>query len=644
MKKRADSYFGLHFDFHASPAGCPEPIGEHLTEEDIREICTLLHPDFLQIDCKGHPGWASYPTKVGNAMPQFKGDPLALWRKVTAEEGVALYLHYSGVFDYQYCAEHPEEAVMNADGQRSAQAARTAGPYVDQVLIPNMLELALNYQADGAWIDGDCWGTALDYDPRTIALFEEKTGVSLNGNPPKKPGDPFWREFREFCRELFRAYVRHYTDAVHEKAPDFQICSNWAYTDHMPEEVSANVDFISGDLNPMNSFNSARYAARAIASQNRTWDLMSWNFRSGRGIYCPKHPTQLLQEAAAVISLGGGFQNYITQYRDGSPRMEQIRGMKKLEEFMRPREAYCFRGKPVHQAALLLSTFDRHEESDGLFSRNGCEKIMGLTALLCDCGHSLEIAGEHTLSGRLAEYPVIVIPELYSGLATEFAAELLDYVKNGGSLFVSGVRAAEFFAEAGAPYSLGEKRDGNPLFTMDGQLFGAALKPADLILPENAEILALIGEPKGEKKPLAAVIPFGKGRIAVCGTDLGTAYANDGQFLQKKLANAALDRLYTPAVKLVKAEGTVEVTLTEKGGKRFVQLVNAGGAHRDLSMFTEDEIQPCRDVTLSIACAEKPERLTLYPEGKALPFEWADGRASVTVDRVELHEIIGIDG
>ena len=112
MKRRSACAFGLHFDFHAAPASCPSPIGGTLHEEDIREICRLLHPDYLQIDCKGHPGWASYPTGIGNAMPCIAGDPLEIWRRVTREEGVGLFMHYSGVFDEKYCLEHPENAAM----------------------------------------------------------------------------------------------------------------------------------------------------------------------------------------------------------------------------------------------------------------------------------------------------------------------------------------------------------------------------------------------------------------------------------------------------------------------------------------------------------------------------------------------------
>ncbi len=97
MKRRSESFFGLHFDFHAQPKYGLQ--GKSLNEEDIRRICRTLKPDFIQIDCKGHPGWASYPSELGNAMPEFAQDTLALWRRVTREENVALYMHYSGVYD-----------------------------------------------------------------------------------------------------------------------------------------------------------------------------------------------------------------------------------------------------------------------------------------------------------------------------------------------------------------------------------------------------------------------------------------------------------------------------------------------------------------------------------------------------------------
>ena len=139
IKKRKDSFFGIHCDFHGKPED-KTIQGATLTEDDIREICRVLKPDFIQIDCKGHPGWTSYPSEIGNALPDFATDTLALWRRVTREEGVALYLHYSGVYDIKYCNEHPEECCMAADGSLIQGATRLDGNYADDILIKQKKE------------------------------------------------------------------------------------------------------------------------------------------------------------------------------------------------------------------------------------------------------------------------------------------------------------------------------------------------------------------------------------------------------------------------------------------------------------------------------------------------------------------------
>lgn len=644
MKRRSDSFFGLHFDFHARPDTCKDPIGATLSADEIREICTLLKPDFLQIDCKGHPGWASYPTECGNAMPAFNGDPLKLWRQITKEEDVALYMHYSGVIDQKYCAEHPDQAVLLSDGTRSGAdgkmgVTRTNGRYADDLMIPQLKELALKYGVNGVWVDGECWGTRTDFDPETISQFEKETGIALNGVLPDAPDKPYYEEYREFCRELFRRHVRKYVDAVHAAAPDFQIASNWAYTDHMPEAVTADVDFLSGDFNPNSSFNSARYAGRAIAQQQKTWDLMAWNFRSNGKDHIPKHPTQIMQEAASVISLGGSFQNYITQYADGSPRMNQIRRMKPLADFMRERQPYCFRGHARHQAAILLSTYDRLHESSSLYSRNGWEKIMGLTALMCDAGHSTEIVSEHTLAGHYAAYPVILVPETYCGLAESTVRDLISYAENGGSLVLIGKHTCKLFAEAGLPFSV--KAAKGTCFTLDKVDYGFADNACTVACRGSAAAF-LSDSPRGQHKKLAAVLRYGEGQLGLIGADIGSSYAAKAQYLERNMMNAVLDKLYTPSVRIVSCDGTLEITDLIKDGKQFIQLVNANGHHADPAYATEDRIPACRDIVLSVACEQPPKAMLLQPEGKALKFRMKKGRAVIKIDRVDIHEIVEV--
>ena len=645
MKRRKDCIFGLHFDFHADPQSCPDPIGSTLREEDIRAICREIQPDFLQIDCKGHPGWASYPTACGNAMPAFAGDPLEVWRRVTREEGVALYMHYSGVIDGKYCREHPDQAVMKPDGSRSATVTRTMGRYVDDLMIPQFKELAQKYGVNGVWVDGDCWGSEADFDPETVAAFEKETGISLNGHLPAKKDDPYYEEYRDFCRELFRRYVRKYVNALHAACPGFEVASNWSYTDHMPEPVTADVDFISGDLSPLNSFHSARYAGRAIAQQERTWDLMTWNFRHDFSKpfpwHLPKHPAQIMQEAAAVIALGGGFQNYITQYRDGSPRMEEIRRMAEVGRFVKERAPYCFRGRAVPQVALVLSTHDRHMESSSLFSRDGMEKIMGMTALLCDAGHSTQIVSEHTMETKKYGYPVIAVPETFSGLAEETVAALLNYARRGGSLLLVGQNTLRQFEKAGAPYRAGNAGGKNGYFTLDGAEYGMAETYCS-VSAEGEPVSEIRETYRSAGEPFAAVTAYGSGKIAAIGMDMGTAYMQGAQYMHRRLINALLAKLYEPIVRIVHSEGILEQVCLEKDGRLMIQLVNANGCHRDAAVATEDAIPPCLDVELAIRAAEKPRELILQPEGASLPFTWRDGEARVRIDRVPVHEIVEV--
>ena len=94
----------------------------------------------------------------------------------------------------------------------------------------------------------------------------------------------------------FPESYRPYLKALHEKYPNLEICANWAFSDHMPEPICANVDFLSGDLDPQNCVCAARYAGRMLALQGKPWDLMSWGFRYsiyGTSLIPPKHPIQL---------------------------------------------------------------------------------------------------------------------------------------------------------------------------------------------------------------------------------------------------------------------------------------------------------------------------------------------------------------
>lgn len=664
MKTRKDSFFGLHFDHHAYPYHGQQ--GTDLKEEDIRWICRTLKPDFIQIDSKGHPGWASYATKLGNALPHCM-DTLALWRRVTEEEGVALYLHHSGVFDAKYCEEHPEEEQIDHTGKAYTGSTRNDGKYVDELLIPQMSEIVENYHVDGFWVDGEAWATYTDFHPETLEKFQKETGIDLQGRLPATPEDPYYQEYRDYAREMFRRYVRHYVDEMHKRHPGVQITSNWIFSDLMPEPVTANVDYLSGDLRPENSVNSARYAARALAQQEMPWDLMSWNFRCKTGLAegdVVKHPVQVLQEAASVICVGGAFQNYIMQFKTGEPNMYQVKNMTALAEFMHARKPFCFRGKPVREAAMFLSDYNMRMECEQLWLRTNWERAMGVTAAVCDSGYSLGIISEHRLDW-LSDYKVILVPELKFELEQSTMEKLLDFARNGGNLVLFGKNTCKMFAKHGVPFTVTDLEEYYPegtiphecgLPTNPDRLYpktyyltydenklesSAIFRPATIQC--DGEVLGLVQlDVREAGEPIAVRVPFGAGSVCAAAFDLGSQYVESRQYTHRELLRRMLNGVYTPAVKLEHVTGLLEIMDLDVNGKQMIQLVNVGGSHFAINCATEDYIPPVLDIELSIALPKAPEKLILQPEGRELPFEYRDGRAYVKVDRVDIHSIIEV--
>lgn len=130
---RSESFFGLHFDFHAKPDN--EAIGGRPFAKDLARLLREVKPDYVQCDCKGHPGVASYPTEVGTPAPVFEGDALRVWRQETAKARVALFVHYSGVWDTSALAKHPEWALVNSQGQHDPNITSVFGPYWRDLLV-----------------------------------------------------------------------------------------------------------------------------------------------------------------------------------------------------------------------------------------------------------------------------------------------------------------------------------------------------------------------------------------------------------------------------------------------------------------------------------------------------------------------------
>ncbi len=640
--RRADCFFGVHFDLHAS-----EDItdaGRNLTYEMVDTFLLKVKPDFIQIDCKGHPGISSYPTKVGFHVKGFEKDPLMLFRQVTEKNKVALFMHFSGVWDNKVVKEHPDWAIIKANGERSTQKVSFFSPYLDTYMIPQLKELSNDYHVDGAWIDGECWAVEPDYGEASLKRFTRQTGIT---EIPRQRTDRYFPEFIEYTRELFREHLRKYVDAIHEFDHGFQITSNWSYSSMMPEKVNINVDFLSGDVTPQNGVYRSAFEARCLAPQGKPWDLMAWGF-SWNGGSMPmsiKSAVQLKQEAAEIIAMGGGVQFYFQQNRDLSIKPWIAYLLEDIGNFCRERRQFCHKAIPFPQIALVYPSKAYQKSSPVPYSRS-LDMLQGALYAILDGQNAVEILMEHHLSGKMGKYPMIIIPEC-DYLDDSFILELRNYVENGGNLLVIGSETPLLFKNELGIKPADTLPEGPAYISASGRIGSVRSEILKVEMTGNSRPVSRFYQGSDFNYPseivAASVNNFGKGRAAGIYFNAGTSYSENKTPVIRDFINGLIEELFPR--KLIEVKGThlVHVAVNRLNGKLLVNLINIAGEHTNQSAIGYDEVPSLHDIKIAVNTGSKPSRIILQPEGKLLHFRYSEGRSIIVIPELRLHSILEIN-
>ncbi len=541
-----------------------------------------VRPDFVQVDGKGHAGYASWPTRHGVAAPGFVRDALKVWRDVTAARGVSLYVHYSGVWDGM-AVKRPGWAVQRADGKADERATSFWGPYLETQMLPQLRELAGDYGVDGVWVDGDCWAVELDYRPEAVEEFLRQTEGRFS-TAPRRAAEPGWDAFVDFHRAAYRRYLSRYVAAMAASHPAFEVCSNWAFSDHMPEPVSVPVALLSGDLSFKDSVNAARLGARYLAGQGRPWDLMAWSFVLDGDRRRDKGARQIERELALVMAQGGAVQVYFGQNRDASVDLDAVAVMGEVADFCRARQAWVQGAAPISDIAVVLSKESAYRGNPSPFGRRQAEVREALRPLV-EAGWTVDVVGEHSLRADLLRHRVVVAPER-AGPGPELAALLAQRAAQGGSVVMAGSSSAFEAARASV---------------------GATASAASVvILPPVPEAAATV-----EAKSLFA----------------------------DSLLSAVEGLVPTPSLRLLGApEGALELVTTRKGDELMLHLINTSGPHA--TELIMDRIEPVGPVAVEWRRPKQPREVTLQPGARRVEWTYAAGVVRVTVPRVDVHEIV----
>jgi hypothetical protein len=596
VKSRSESFFGVHFDFHAQPND--NQIGKSLTFEMVDEFLNTVKPDYIQVDTKGHPGISSYPTKVGIPAAKIVRDPLKTFRSATLKRNVGLYSHFSGVVDAEAVKNHPEWARVNADGKKDATATSIFGGYNDNYFIPQIKELSRKYNVDGIWVDGDCWGVQADFSDAAKKAYQVSTGkqAALDNN------------YMYFTRKAFHRYLAHYTAELHKSYPKLQIASNWAYTSYMPGPIDAGVDFLSGDIVNDDMKNIA-FEARVIANKGKPWDLMVWGFtgdKNGQGHYW-KSARMLEQKASGIISQGGGYEVYINQNRDASIPLETAPVLKEIAAFCRERKPYCFKTTAIPQIALLASgpghDFDLGTSTAFNQNNGGNDNVKGTLSMLLNSRYAVQVLDEIKLKSSIKKFPLLVITE-WNFLEPSFISLVQNYVYQGGKLLVIGGASCSLFTKV-LPQNKLDKNN-----------------PASL--PVNTQ-------------------HYGKGMVAGINANISLAYYNNPDDRIRQTVIQVVKQLFTQPIISVDGSNNIQVSVSTKNNSTLLHFVNVGDHLNTLSNnqieFAMPQTAPLNVIFNTI---KRPSKVTLQPGNVSLKYNYLNGRISFKVPGVDIYSIVEI--
>ena len=641
--RRKDAFFGMHFDLH--PQEHDPALGADTSRANIAHLLERVRPDYVQYDCKGHTGYTGYPSKVGWPAPHIVQDALAIWREVTREHGVGLYIHYSGVYDAVAIEHHPEWARIDAEGKPDANYTSTFGGYVDGLLIPQLKEVASAYDLDGVWIDGDCWSAQLDYSPLALEQWREETGYA---DAPKDRSDPRWLEWKMFHRRQFERYLAHWVDALHASSPTLQVTSNWMYTTFVPKPVEVKLDYLSGDYSHTKSVDRARVEARYIASTGMPWDLMAWGFNSlnefGHNLKTPQH---LQQEAAVVLMQGGGFQVYYQPTRSGYVVDEIIETTGQVADFCRARQQVSHKNTSVPQVALLFSGETYWDCSDAVFggSAHLLTELEGTLDVLLGLHYSVDVLAEYQLQPRLTEFPLVIIPDAYK-LSGGFRQALLDYVREGGSLLLLGAKCARLFDQA-----LGVRMEGEPQETPAKLTSDVGLASVDglwqKVVPTTAQATGSRYPTRDTRKGgevAATVASYGQGKIGAIYGPVAGAYFTAHHPALRCFIGETVPRLFPDPQVTIDAPACVDIALRRtREGQLCVHLLNLSGVQRAECFLSTERIPSLESLEVHLKMSQKPQDVRWVPEGGHLDWSWHDDTLTVTIPRLDIHGVLVVD-
>jgi Beta-galactosidase trimerisation domain len=246
----------------------------------------------------------------------------------------------------------------------------------------------------------------------------------------------------------------------------------------------------------------------------------------------------------------------------------------------------------------------------------------------------------------------LVIVEHPKGLTKETADRLLQFVRDGGSLLLTGMgitqdkRFADLF---GVETISGPKNSEKLTIHCDGTTYEFDHWLFKLE-STGAETLLDVQGADGEKYPFLTSRDLGKGQLYCVSLPLLTSHGE--QAVPKPVLEEVFEQVLPVSQRFLdtNAPETVEVVLRRQGDRRIVHLVNMAPGERELYRSGKraypfiKSLPQVPSCSVSIRLPQQPTSVRLQPRDEAIEnWQYEDGRLTVEVPGFAVHQIVVIE-
>lgn len=655
----------IHMDFH-TPEIDHEGVIKNFDAKAYVKTLKDANVNSLVTFAKGHHGNSYYNTELGHrhkALPEGVDMLGEIIRECHANDMKVLAYYSVG---WLTPVEKERSEWMERDKNGNKMGTRGVentdfwnciclnSPYLDTVIIPELREIAANYDMDGMWID------IIENNPCHCQWCKAKYAEENNG--------PYTEEVaKEFAQQTRYEAVDKMRKAVHAEKPQVQVSYNTAGR-HLP--LVPVVDYLSIETHPGTPLHQGAWSHGLLVMKylqqfNKPWESTTSRFIHGWGGWDDQSFENIMAVTSRIAANGGvinlGDQTFPTGQLDTALYKKIGKVYSKIEKM----EPWALKASSYPQVGLLATSFDIYSVNRTSTINN---KYLGAVKVLTDRKWHFDMLMEPNI-GELEKYKSIVLPNL-GELRPETVTKIKNYVKNGGKVLITG--NSSFSEEEqrfglselmGArykrmsPYSSGyldlspplsQNLRKSPLLTpghfieVDAsdktEVLGKHIypiieaRPEELFFFRNTRL-----SPPGDVSDSPAIIKhnYGKGEVIYVAAPIFEVYWNQHQWYLKDVVDNLLKELEVERVVEVDAPDAVELFLMEKNGHLVVNLINYH-LHKETNQV--EDVIPLYDVELKVKkdVVEGPT-VKVVGENDQYRFTEDDTHYYITLDRLDIY-------